>query len=193
MFIPKPQPSKFITKMSILMLSIIMVLSGMNFQAVAEYPDSTTEIFINSSFLFFKDNEKLIDDEFNITILHYNETSNSTAIYNIQIDDLNYNGTFQFLKVIEINVTGRELISFIQISLNNKIIYELNNLIIIAGLDSNNIKRSLSIFTINLSPFEWNAKEWNIVFSLIMSFLISIFIAYEIVKYYRKHSGIKKV
>lgn len=133
----------------------------------------------------------MIDDSFTIELYYINQSCNNSCYYHIQIDYEIYNGTMQSYKSMNFNYTNGKIISIILIKINNETILRANNIRVISNVNANGIKRTVSEYTINLSPFEWSKKEWNIFYSLVVSCFISMGISYRGLKYYRKKNGIK--
>lgn len=175
------------------MLIGLLVLGSINFNAIADNPDSNTKIILSSRFILWDEKEKMIDNDFNINIYHYNITNNHTANYNIYVDELHYNGTFQYFISIPINLTNKEIINNIRILINNLTVFNVNYILIMEGITGKSVKRGIDEFLISLNPFEWEAKEYNIFFGVIVASLISVFIALKTVKYYRVKRGVREV
>lgn len=174
----------------ILVITIIInmgLLGLMNFRAVAVVPNSPTT-FLTSKFYFNDGKEILIDKNFTIHMLNYNY-----SYYEIEIDELYFNGTFFNYETKNIILENRELILRIIVKINNETSLTYTNIIIMEGLSASGIQRSTSPFTINLSPFEWNKKEWNIFWAVITASLIGILISYRLVLRYRKVRGIREL
>ena len=112
---------------------------------------------------------------------------------NINVDELNYNGTFQYFISIPINLTNKEIINIIIVIINNKTVFNVNTIIIMERITGKSIKRGLDEFLISLNPFQWQEMEYNIFFGVIVASLISVFIALRTVKYYRVKLGVREV
>jgi len=162
-------------------------------ESIASNPIAETKIYFTSRFILWDENEKMIDNHFQIHIHFKNETLNDTAYYNIRIDDLIYNGTFQYYESISINITDKQILSMIDISINNRSIYTVYGVTVISGVTKSNIERSISEFLISLNPLEWKEKEWNIFFAVIVASILTIPIALRFVKYFRAKRGVSEV
>lgn len=184
-----------VKQLVMVMLIGLLVFSSINFSfnAIADNLDSDTKIILSSRFILWDKNEKMIDNNFNINIIYYNITNNHTTNYDISVDELKYNGTFQYFISIPINLTNKEVINSIIVIVNNKTVFNINYIIIMRGITGNSVKRGISEFLISLNPFEWEAKEYNIFFGVIVASLISVFISLRTVKHYRKKKGVSEV
>ena len=102
-------------------------------------------------------------------------------------------GDYWILELDENYSYAGNQIEIMIIKIDNKTVVNEKNINVISGITSGEIRKGVSQFTINLSPLEWNSKQWNIFYSLIISSLISMFISYRGLKYYRKKNGIRKI
>ncbi len=177
----------------IIIVMVIMVLGIFNNVLVSandEIPN--TSIFIDSRFKLWDLNEKMIDGNFNITVYYFNETTNNTAYYKIDIDDNISEGFFKtsIKKQFSINSS---MIHSLKVYINNETIYHVTNIIITNQISKSLIDYANNEWTINLSPFDWGQKERNIFFAVVISALISLFIAYRITTKYKKSRGITTI
>lgn len=182
-----------VKQLGMVMLIGLLVLGSINFNAIADNPDSNTKIILSSRFILWDETEKMIDNDFNINIFYYNITNNHTANYNINVDELKYNGTFQYFISIPINLTNKEVINSIIVIVNNRTVFNENYILIMDSITGKSIKRGIDEFLISLNPFEWQEMEYNIFFGVIIASLISVFIALRTVKYYRVKRGVREV
>ena len=164
-----------------------------SFNAIADNLNSDTKIILSSRFILWDETEKMIDNDFNINIFYYNEPNNHTAFYNIYVDELNYNGTFQYFTFISVNLTNKDIINSLIVKVNNETVFNENYIIIMTGITGNSVKRGIEEFLISLNPFEWEEMEYNIFFGVIIASLISVFISLRTVKYYRVKKGVREV
>lgn len=173
----------------------LLVLGSINFSfnAIADNPNSDTKIILSSRFILWDANEKMIDNNFHINIYYYNISNNHTANYNIYVDELNFNGTFQYFKSIPINLTNKEIINSIVVKINNETVFNANYILIMEGITGRSVRRGFDEFLISLNPLDWEAKEYNIFFGVIVASIISIFIALKTVKHYRVKRGVREV
>jgi len=171
----------------------MLVLGSINFNTIADNPDSNTKIILSSRFILWDINEKMIDNDFDINIFYFNKTNNNTAYYNIKVDELNFNGTFENFISISINLTNKEIINIIEVSINNITVFNQHYIIVMEGITGSSVKRGISEFLISLNPFEWQAKEYNIFGSVLVASLIGVFISLKTVKYYRNKKGVSEV
>lgn len=183
-------------RLPVIVLSVVLVMglllvgfSGM----VASEPINDSKIILTSRFILWDSQEKMIDKSFVIHIVYHNYSNNHTATYNIDIDELHYNNSFTYYTTIPINLTNKEIINSIVIQVNNITVFNEHYIIIMEGITGNSVKRGISEFLISLNPFEWQAKEYNIFFGVIVASLISVFIALKSVKHYRKKKGVSEV
>lgn len=182
-----------VKQLGIVMLIGLLVLGSINFNAIADNPNSNTKIILSSRFILWDENEKMIDNDFNINIFYYNITNNHTANYNIKVDELKYNGTFQYFISIPINLTNKEIINSIIVIVNNKTVFNANTILIMEGITGSSVKRGIDEFLISLNPLKWKEMEVNIFAGVIVASLISVFIALRTVKYYRVKLGVREV
>ena len=161
-------------------------------ESVASNPVADTEILLTSRFILWDEFEKMIDNDFKIHIIFENETSNHTAYYEVLINDLNYSGMVEHYTVIDVSLNNTEIASII-INIDNITIYQVYDLIIIEGFTGGHVKRGLDEWLISLNPLEWSNFQWNIFFSVVSAFIVSIFVSLKLVKYYRKRKKVTVV
>ena len=156
------------------------------------FPDSP-KIFLQSDFILWRDNEKMMDSNFTINIVYFgNNTENNTEnnTYLIQINNNEYQGTFNNFYSKNFLLKNESVIFNLKISVNEEIIMEETNIILVDGIDASSIIEKPPIDYSNwLNPIEWNKKQWNIFFAIVLSAIFSSFIAYRLVKRYRKTHG----
>lgn len=178
-----------------------MVSLGLNclsFLAIGEFPNDTSTYYIETDFILWRGNEKMIDTNFTIHLYYINIERNSNNIsynntYSIEINNDIREGNLSFYKNETFGFPDKTIIFKFKISIGNKTLLDEKNVYVIGDVDSFSVKRSLDEYTINLSPFQWGLKEKNIVYSVITSAILSIFISYVATKYYRKKYGVKKI
>lgn len=183
-------------RLPVIVLSVVLVmgLSFLGFSGmVASEPNSDSKIILTSRFILWDLHEKMIDDSFVIHIIYQNYSNNHTTTYSIDIDELHYNNSFQYYTTVPINLTNKEIINSIVIQVNNITVLNERTIIIMSGITGNAVIRGISEFLISLNPFEWQAKEYNIFFGVLVASLISIFISLKTVKHYRKKKGVSEV
>lgn len=187
---------KHLTKsVSLIFIMVIVVSTVFSVIAVKNVTAITSQssFHIESRFILWDDYEKMIDNEFSIHLYYINQSYNNTFTYSIIINYDLYEGINNTHHIQNISLSNNDVISYMEIKINNETLLKAYNIRIVSGVSSSGIKRSLSDFTISLSPFEWNAKERNIFYSVIVGALISLFLSFSIVKSYRMKYGIRIV
>lgn len=180
-------------------LVILLVVMGglqvsvLSHYAVADDIATGSYTFITSRFILWDTTEKMIDPTFNINMVYINNSNNHTAYYEIKINDMEYNGSFEMFYTQNITLNNTENIMLFEVKINNITTISAEDINVIKGVNKRGISRSRQPFTINLSPFEWEAMEWNIFLSICTASLISIFIGYRLVLRYRKIRGVREV
>ena len=157
-------------------------------QTAPRFPGDT-KIFIQSRFILWDQHEKMIDDDFNITII---TLDNLTHNYNIRIDDINYNGSYNYSALIEIHYNHSSINQLIIIIDGNKSL-EAYDIIVSDQMKGGIISDLIETIKIEFLPVELTRFEWNLVFSGIVGACICLPTAYYTVKYYRKYRGAKEV
>lgn len=169
-----------------------MIVSGLIAPCVVAQSPPEAISFISSRFMLWDDSEKMLDGDFIVHIIEFNQTVNSTNFYKVILDGNERTGYFE--NYIELNYSIKtDRILSLEVWLNNETLLKANNINILSGLSSSGISSSSSPFTINLAPWEWTSKEWNIVSSIVLSSLLAMFIGYRIAKRYRKLHGVHEV
>lgn len=166
--------------------NLFLVVSAIN---IADSP----EIFIDSRLKLWDNNEKMLDKNFNITIIYLNESNNNSFNYEININDLSYKGNSTMYYLQNITISDTDFIFKFQVIINNITYLDESGIIITSGIQSSDIINAGKPFTINLRPSEWNSKEWNIFFGLAFSGLMGLPISYKLVKRIRKKNGINTI
>ena len=149
--------------------------------------EMTVFIFIDSRFKLWDSNEKMLDNNFTVTIL---SIDNETHTYRISANNEIRTGNLTNLTYIHIeyfNITDSTLALHIEI--DDKPIYTVSNIKLISDITASGISQIGKPFVISLSPFDWNKKQWNIFNSVIISALISVLLAYLFVLRFRKLHG----
>lgn len=175
---------------TVIFLMIVMGFNYFGFSANAK-PITISNFYIESRFILWDDNEKMIDNDFTIHLYYINESNNNTGFYKVIINNDIYNDTFNTYSFINIHMNNNDIINIFKIEINNETLLDIKNIQIISGIDGHGIKRTVSQYVISLSPFEWTAKERNIFLSFIVSTIISMVMAFRLLKYYRKKNGVK--
>ena len=86
-----------------------------------------------------------------------------------------------------------EVIQVLEVSINNESVLTATGIIVTEGVTAGSVRQGLKEFLISLSPFEWSKKEWHIFYAIITASLLSVLIAYRLVKRYRKFRGVKEI
>lgn len=171
----------------IITIALTIMVFAMPFQfAISETVDANTIVFIESRFRLWDANEKMLDNSFNITVI---DLRNNTTIKYLEIDingDIYYSNFTQY-SITEIS-TNDSMINIV-IRINNETVFVESNIKIIRGVTGNTISTGQKPFVISLSPLEWNSRQWNIFFAVVISAIISIGISYIIVMRYRRIKG----
>lgn len=167
----------------------LMVSCGLVVAQDAPLLSSDTKIFVQSRFILWEPNEKMIDDKFNITLISFTPYNKS---YIINIDNNEYKGNFINISTTEIFINNSKLILFLRIYVNESLIYEVSNIRVVSGISASGISQ-IEPYTIDLLPFELTKLEWNLIYSGIVAFILCLPTAYFLVKYYRKRQGARRV
>lgn len=175
-----------------LILIFGLLASVLGGRAIAQ-SDVSTKVILESRFILWDTNEKMIDPHFYINIFYYNWSDNSTAWYLVNVDGDVRVGAFQYETTLEYYLNNTEMISSISVMVNNKTVMTANTIFITEGITQAGIHRVTRPFTINLTPWEWNAMEWNIFYAIVTASLLSIIMAYRGVRYYRRKKGITEI
>jgi len=170
-------------------LAIGMLLSGLGGVAVAAEPGGDPTVWLNSRFILWDNYEKMIDSNFTIVLSLVNESRNHTGYYEIQVDNLYYNGTFQYLETFPFDLENVTSIGLMLVRVDNETLISAQNVIVRNGVTTNQIYNPGDPWLVSLNPMEWRAKEWNIFFSVVTAALVSVIIAYRLVTKYRRYSG----
>ena len=173
-------------------LAIGLLVIG-SFGSIASEPITDTKILLTSRFILWDEEEKMIDNNFEIHILYFNYTNNNTGNYEITIDNEKFEGIVINYTSIPIYINNSDKINSIIIKVNNNTVYTVSNIYIIKGVSGKSVWKGISEFLISLNPFEWSAKEWNIFFSVVIASLISLPISLRFVKYYKKKHGVRVI
>lgn len=160
--------------------------------AVADDSDNNAYAIITSRFILWDSNEKLLDPHFSIHVFDFNTSVNHTSFYGILINENEYNNSFINHAKINFNMTGIEEIYKLTIAINNKTVMTALDIDIVGGVSENQVKQPYEPFTINLSPLEWSAKEWNIFLAIVGATILGMIFAYRRVKNYRKYRGVRE-
>lgn len=178
----------------IVILAFLMLTLVSNvIMAIGVNDNAEVSAHFSSSFMLWNDFEKMINKDFNITVYSFNSSLNFTGYYEIGIDNQKWEGNFQFYKVINFTIE-KLIINNLYVKINNITLINADNIFISEGITSENIvSGDGNPLTINLRPSEWSKKEWNIFFSLIVSFIISVLFCYVTVKLGRKITGYKTI
>lgn len=186
----KDLKSKY-NRMLIIIIMAVLWLNIFSIIAVAENPETATTYFIESRFKLWDNSEKMLDENFNIHILYYNNSNNNTYSYYIQINNDIYRNITQYHTIIPIHLNNGQMINTFIIKVNNETILSETNIRIIGGVSGSGIKRSIEPYTISLSPLQWTNVERNIFSSVIIAGIMSIFLGFRLVKFYRSKNGIR--
>lgn len=177
-------------QLAIIIIMAVLCLNIFSIIAVAENPETATIFYIESRFKLWDNTEKMLDESFTIHLIYYNNSNNNTYSYYIQINNDIYKNTTQYHTIIPIHLNNGQIINIFIIKINNETILSESNIRIIGGVSGDGIKRSIEPYTISLSPLQWNNVERNIAFSVVFSGVLSIFLGFRLVKFYRSKNGI---
>ena len=172
-------------------IGIIILLPGMVVaQEEPGLPIDTT-VFVQSRFILWDTTEKMIDKNFNITLISWNIT-NTYNNYSIQVGNMNYNGTF--INHYILNITfNNSIINVLKVTINEKICLYANNVRVVSGVSHAAITNLVETYKIEFLPFELTKFEWNLIWSGVVGVIICLPTAYFTVKYYRKYRGAREV
>ena len=175
---------------------ILMGFSGssnMLFVSAQSIPQNPTIFYdIDSRFILWDANEKMIDSKFNITIIYFNASNNHSSNYDITVGGINTKGNFTISHTEFFNITNKESID-IKILVDGKIILNAYSIILTSGVSESRINEAKEPFTLNLSPFEWTKMEWNIFYAIVLCSMFSLLISYRIVKKFKQTKGFIEV
>ena len=176
-----------------LVMALLVLVSGIPSSCVADDPSSIAYANVTSRFILWGSDEKMIDPQFSLNLFYFNSSMNHTGWYRIHIDDDVYNDTFQGFVSIPFNYNMTEVIGFMEVEINNESVLTARGIVITEGVTAGSVRQGLKEFLISLSPFEWSKKEWHIFYAIITASLLSVLIAYRLVKRYRKFRGVKEI
>ena len=168
---------------------ILLILSGFVVSQTSPGVPDGTKIFIQSRFLLWDTHEKMIDGEFNITLISYD---NQTHLYNIKLDEISYNGSYTYFTVIDIKY-NYSVINTLIVFIDGNRSFEAYDIQIAEGISRGFISNLIETIKIEFLPIELTRFEWNLVISGIVGALICLPVSYFTVKYYRKYRGAKEV
>ena len=175
---------------------VIMLSIGFNMvmvMGVAGQPIDSTHsfIFIESRFILWDEYEKMLDSNFIINIIYLNSTDNNTASYHVTVDGQEWSGTLQTNVSINVTVT-QEVISLIEVKVNNETQLKVHGVIIMEGVSGSGIRRGRTLHFIEMLPTEWKAYQWNEFFAVSTGVLLAIVFGYRLMKRFRmKQGGVK--
>ncbi len=170
-------------------LGIFMLAPGL---VVSEVPDTLpndTSIFFQSKFILWDQHEKMINKEFNITLITFN---NQSHVYSIILDDIVYNGTYVNYTTIEIMFNYSQINNLL-ILIDNILILEADDIRVISGVSRDSISNLVHTYKIEFLPFELTKFEWNLIYSGLVGVFICLPTAYFTVKWYRRYRGAQEV
>ena len=168
---------------------ILLILSGFVVSQTTPGVPGDTKIFIQSRFLLWDTHEKMIDGEFNVTFISYD---NQTHLYNININEISYNGSYSYYTVVDINFNYSTINTFIILVDGNRS-FEAYDIQVTDGISRGFIANLIETIKIEFLPFELTRFEWNLVTSGVVGAMICLPVSYFTVKYYRKYRGAKEV
>lgn len=189
MFISRRRFLGFGCRLVISLGLILLILSGFVVSQVTPGVPSDTKIFIQSRFILWDIHEKMVDKNFNITFISYD---NQTHLYNIEIDDISYNGSYQYYTVVDISFNYTS-INKLEVFVDGNRSFEAYDIQVTQGLNRGVISNLIEIIKIEFLPFELTRFEWNLVTSGVIGAMICLPVSYFTVKYYRKYRGAKEV
>lgn len=178
---------------------VVMVIMGMGISnlflgvSAQSYITDSPHIFIESRFKLWDLNEKMLDKDFNITILYYNQSNNNSFNYKITLDENIYTGNSTYYYSQNFTIDNTDILFKMEIEINNITYLSETGILITSGITQSKIQNSGEPFTINLNPAEWSKKEWNIFFSLMFAGILGMIISYKLVKRIRKKHGVKTI
>ena len=175
----------------IITVIMIFALSGvMSSYAISGQSTPDNFIFIQSRFMLWDTYEKMMDNNFNITLINY-ENSTMNNSYEIYINKDIYYGNFTGFIILPF-MRNESSISII-VKMNNDTKMIESNIRIVKGITPNAIDRIDTSPFITINPLEWGKRQWNIFFAVVFSALVSVLIAYLIVVRYRKFKGVMEI
>ena len=189
MFIPRRRLIGFGYRLVISLGIILLILSGFVVSQTSPGVPGDAKIFIQSRFLLWDAHEKMIDGEFNITFISYD---NQTHNYIIKLDEISYNGSYSYYTIVDIKYNYSIINSFIVLVDGNRS-FEAYDIQIVEGISRGFISNLIETIKIEFLPIELTRFEWNLVTSGIVGAVICLPVSYFTVKYYRKYRGAKEV
>jgi hypothetical protein len=142
--------------------------------------------------MLWDDGEKMLDKTFSIHLFEFNHSANNSNFYRVSLDSNVSEGYFQ--DHLELNFTWETATIFnLLVEVNNETLLSGQNVKIMKGISGSGISSPSSPFTLNLSPWEWSQKEWNIVGAIVLSSLVGLLIGYRVAKRYRRMAGVREV
>lgn len=186
-------------KQRIYLVITMMIIMGMGFGnlildvSASNIMPESPHIYIDSRMKLWDTNEKMLDKDFNITIIYINETTNNSFNYYIKINNNEYSGIANLTYFKNFTIINTDLLTHFEIKINNITYIKETGIIITSGITQDSIRNAGTPFTLNLKPSEWSKMEWNIFFALIFSGVIGMIITYRLIKRIRKKSGVRTI
>ena len=168
---------------------ILLILSGFVVSQSTPGVPADTKIFIQSRFILWDTHEKMIDGDFNVTCISYD---NQTHSYTVNVDDLSYNGSYQYFTVIDVHF-NYSTINILEVIIDGNRSFGAYDIQVTKGLNRGIISDLIETIKIEFLPFELTRFEWNLVISGVVGAIICLPVSYFTVKYYRKYRGAKEV
>jgi len=170
-------------------LGLLMGLSGLVVSEINPNLPGDTSIFFQSRFILWDPTEKMIDNDFNITLITYN---NDTHEYLIHLDDITYTGSYVNYTTIFITYNYSQ-INTLKILLDNELIFSTSDIRVTSGVTRDRIDNFIEPYLIKFLPFELTKFEWNLIYSGVVGAILCLPTAYFTVKWYRKRKGAQRV
>lgn len=166
-----------------------VLLSNVQFAISEPVDNNTILIFIESRFRLWDENEKMMDNNFTISFFAINQSVNNTYKITINQDIITGNFTGYYTRQFETN----DSVISIHIEINDIPLLTISNIKIVSNITAGGISQIGEPFKISLSPFDWNKKQWNIFYSVVIAAVISVIVSYLLIMRYRKINGVMEI
>ena len=133
----------------------------------------------------------MVDPDITIHIIHFNQSSNNTGWYNIQIDQIQEEGPLDQYINRSYDLGNYSIIGILKVQVNNITILEGSGIRVISGISSSGITDpdQNSLFY-EIPIWEWDRIQWNQFSGVVIGVLLSIlWLGYRLMKVVRRKKG----
>ena len=170
-------------------LVILTILSGLVVSQDTSGFTEDTATFFQSRYILWDSTEKIIDPDFNITLIAFD---NETHYYNIIIHNQIYIGNYTYYKLLNFTFNYSTM-SELSIQIDNRSHIYATNIRVIGGVTAEKVLPHIEPFVIEFLPWELTQYEWDLFYSGVVAALIALPTVHFGVKYYRRRRGAVEV